>query len=365
MAKNWMTQLNKGEGAVMGDYLPHNNVIRFPSPSVNFLFGNGHGLPLGYTLVLAGRPKGGKSLLIHSAIGELHKNDPEAWAIKFDTEFREEGQVTDEQVKLWGMDRNRYKAYSTNTPASIFDFIENDVAALCQDGLPLKLVAIDSVNGIQGRRGMSAESVDVQNRGDEAQTLGVGFKRILAVQRKYKFALIMTCQVRAEQDPDVIKRTGSAIKPALPWQLQHYAEYWMMVEPNVYKAGRTDLLGGEFKNEELGDMAGKGDQTAHKIRVKMMDSSMGPKGRTGEFTLDYDHGMINKHEEAFTLGVNRGVIEKVNALTYAFGDKKWTGKPATLAALAEDPALYEAVISEVFKKDQPGSYDDESEDAAA
>ncbi len=359
MSKNWLSSLQKIDGAVIDNYNPHKHVIRFPSPSVNFAFGNGHGLPYGFTLVCAGPPKGGKTVLCNAAIGQLHQDDPDAFAIKFDTEFREQGQLTDEQAKLWGIDRDRYMCFSINTPAGVFDAIEQKVAALCQEGLPLKLVIVDSITGIQGRRAMNADSIDVQQIGDLALTLQEGFKRILPVQRKHKFAMILTCHVRAEMDQLEVKR-GNKVKMALPFGVAHYAEYFMFVEPNRNKEGRTDLSGKEFRDESVADMAGNSEQTGHKIKIKIKDSSIGPKNRVGEFTLDYDRGIVNKHEEAYVLGVGRGIIQRPNAAAHVYGDLKWVGKPAMLEALEKDPKLCEKILADVFASDVPGTYEDET-----
>ena len=110
MSNKWMKRLQKLEGAVLRDYDPFQNVIRTVSPSVNFVFGNSHGLPLGYSLVLSGPPKGGKSLLCNAFIGQLHRDDPDAIAVKYNTELRELGQLTDHQCAVWGIDRDRYMA---------------------------------------------------------------------------------------------------------------------------------------------------------------------------------------------------------------------------------------------------------------
>lgn len=366
MAKNkWLSQLQKLDGAVVESYNPHQAVVQTFSPSVNFTFGNGHGLPQGFTLALGGPPKGGKTVLCNSMIGQLHQSDPEAIAVKFDTEFRELGQMDDLTAEAYGIDRDRYQPCMINTPKGIFDQIEQDLAAQCQAGMPLKLVIIDSITGIQGRRAMNADSIETQQIGDLALTLQEGFKRILPVQRKYRFAIVLTCQVRAEMDILEQKR-GNKVKMALPFGVQHYAEYFMFVEANKNKDGRTDLLGNDLRDDETGltDVAGNEDQIAHKIRVKMKDSSCGPKGRVAEFTLSYRNGKItgikHVHEEVFLLGVNRGVIEKPNNLSYAYGDQKWTGKPATLQALENDAGLRARILADVFQKDQPGSYDDEA-----
>lgn len=357
--KNWMAALNKLDGAVTEEYNPFAHVVRFPSPSVNFTFGKSHGLPLGYSMVMYGPPKGGKSVLCNAMIGQLHMDDPDAIAIKINSEMREMGQLSPEQAKMWGIDRNRYVAYDVNQPDQIFDRIENDIAAMCQEGAPIKLIIIDSITAIQGRRAMNADTIMTQQIGDLAVTLQDGLKRILPVQRKYKIALVLTAHVRAEMDQAEQMR-GNKVKMAAAFGVQHHAEYFMMVEPNKSKAGRQDLEGKNLEDEENTDLMDKAERTGHKIRVCMKDSSMGPKNRTGEFTLDYDRGIVNTHEEVFLLGVNRNIIQKPNNLTYTLGDKKWTGKPAMLDALKADPELRQMVIGELKRRDLAGRPDDEA-----
>lgn len=365
MAGNWMKKLQALEGAVTGDYNPHEHVIRSPSPSFNFIFSKGWGLPLGYGMVLYGPPKGGKTVICNSMIGQLHKDDPEAIAIKFDTEFREQGQMSDEDAKMWGIDRSRYIPYSVNSPMLVFDRIEQEIAAYCQEGMPLKLIVIDSITGIQGRRAMNADSIETQQIGDQALTLQEGFKRILPVQRKYKFAVIATAHVRAELDQLEIKR-GNKVKMAAAFGVQHWSETFVYIEPNRNKEGRTDAAGNEFVDDSQKDMAGKADQTGHKIRVKMKDSSFGPKGRSAEFTLDYHRGIINIHEEIFELARNRGVLQRPNNTTYVFGEKRWVGAPATLNAIKDDKGLADQILAEVRRLDNEGAFaaDDVRGDAA-
>ncbi len=353
--KNFLSKLHNLEGAVVGSYNPHDHVLRSPSPSVNFAFGKGHGLPLGFGMCLYGPPKGGKSVLCNSFIGQMHRDYADGIAIKFDTEFREAGQLADADAAMWGIDRDRYVAYSVNSPMLVFDRIEKEIAAYCQDGMPLKLVIIDSLNGIQGRRAMNADTIETQQIGDHALTIQEGLKRILAVQHKYNFAVILTCHVRAEMDMLEQKR-GNKVKMAAAFGVQHYAEYFAFVEPNRNKEGRTDLSGNEFTNEGLQDLRGKADQVGHKIFFKMKDSSCGPKGRTAEFTLNYTHGFVNTHEEIFLLGKNRGVITRPNNTVYVFGEQRWTGAPATLNAIKENPTLAAAILAEVKRRDQAGAY---------
>lgn len=364
MAKDWLAKLQKLEGANLGDYNPHNHVIQTPSPSVNMTFGRGHGLPLGYGMVLFGPPKGGKSVLCAATAGQLHRDDPEGIVIKMDSEYREGGQMTKRDLEMWGIDPDRYISYSANSPMLIFDRIETEIAAMCQEGMPLRLIIIDSITGIQGRRAMNADTIETQQIGDHALTVQEGFKRILPIQRKFKIAIIATAHVRAEMDMIEQKR-GNKTKMAAAFGVQHWAEYFMAINPNLNKEGRTDLNGKEMVNEELTDFKGKGDQTGHKISVKMKDNSCGPKGRNAEFTLDYSRGIINKHEEVFLLGRDRGVLEMPNNKTYVFGDRKFVSKETMLDAIKNEDELSKAILSEVFKRDQAGAYAAEDVKVAA
>lgn len=362
MANKWVQKLQKMNGVVTEAKDRFSKPLKTFSPSVNFTFGNTYGLPFGYTTVLYGPPKGGKSVLSHMMIGWLHQNDPEAIAIKIDTEFRSDGQLNEEAMKLYGIDPERLVIMQTNVPSEIFDQIEKDVAAMCQQGAPIRLVIIDSVSGVQGRREMTSESVEKQLIGDHAQTIQNGLKRILPVIRKYDIALVIVTQVRAEMDLTEQMR-GNKFKMQASFGLQHMAEYFVVVEPNRTVGGRKDILGNEFVNDSVKDLAEKGEVTAMKIRVKMKDSSMGPKLRTGEFTFDFHRGLINTHEEVFRLGTNYNIITPGEKSGLVFGETVWRGKEACLKALKEDQGLCDAVVAELMRRDQAGDFS--AADAAA
>jgi hypothetical protein len=360
--KNLMKSLLELDGAITKTFDPHSQVISSPSPSVNFIFGKGQGLPMGFSGLLYGPPKGGKSALANAMIGQLHQDYPDGVVVKFDTEFRDCGQLTPQMMALWGIDKDRYVVYQVNSPDMIYDRIRNEIAAACEAGLPIKMVIIDSINGVMGRRTMNADSVMTQQIGDDAKTNQDGLKMILPIQRKYGFALVVIAQQRAEMDMAEQMR-GNKVKPGVAFGVQHHCEYFIYVEPNKTKAGKTDLAGNTFEDNSVSRFAtgddgkkAEGERTGHKIRVVMKDSSLGPKGRVGEFALDYGKGIINTHEEVFLLGVNRGIIEHPNNLTYAFGDKKWTGKPSMLEALRESKELQAEILKKLRIMDLEGGY---------
>jgi hypothetical protein len=317
-------------------------------------------MPRGYTTVLYGPPKGGKTLLTNAIIGQLHRDDPEAIVLKYDTEMRENGQMTTEDASIWGIDRDRYRCYSTNLPNEIFDAISNDVEAMCQEGAPIALIVVDSLTGIRGRRSLNATTIDTMQIGDAALTIQDGLKQILATQRRHKIGLILTAHVRAEMDSLEQKR-GNKVRMAASFATQHHAEYFMYIEHNRNSDSREDLLGHKFESEiGAGISDKKNEVTGHKIRAVMKQNSMGPAGRVAEFTMDYKKGIINVHEEVFLLGANRGVISRPNQQTYRFAEKDYRGKEAMLTALRDNPDMAQEVLKALRKADAEGKLVDET-----
>jgi RecA/RadA recombinase len=351
MANKWATKLRKIEGAVVERIDPFNNVLRTPSPSVNFIFGNTHGLPLGYSMLLWGPPGGGKSLLSNAIIGHLHQTDPEAIVIKFDTEFRSRGQLNDSNATNFGVDMDRLIIYEVSKPGDVFDRIEQEIAVMAAEGAPIKLIIIDSINGVQGRREAVSESIDKMTIGDHAQTVQIGLKKVLPVQRKYGISLIVVAQQRSQLDKWEVMR-GNTTKAAVSHGTQHHCEYFVYVEKNATKAGRTDELGGTFEDESRKDISNSAEQTGHKVRVWMQKSSFGGAGRTGEFTLDYKRGIVNQHEEVFRLGLLWGIIERLNAQTFVINEQRFVGKPKCLEALAASVELQQYIVNGLLEAEK-------------
>jgi hypothetical protein len=195
---------------------------------------------------------------------------------------------------------------------------------------------------------MANESIMKQTIGDLALTLQEGFKRILPVQRKYNFSVIVTGHVRAEMDQVEIMR-GNKVKMGASFGVQHYGEYFMAVSRLMNKDSKVDELGNALVNENRKDMNDNEELTGHKIRVVMKGNSAhgSAVGRTAEFTFDYAKGICSQHEEVFNLGVNQGVIDKPSNVKYAFGDKSWHGKPAMLEAIKNDNHLYNEILKKI------------------
>jgi RecA/RadA recombinase len=359
LSKNkWMKKMANLPGAVTDTRNPHEDVIRVTrSPSVNFTFANGHGLPRGYTMMIYGPGKGGKSLACYDTIGALHEDSETAVAALWSTEMRSRLQLTPDRYKVHGIDADRFMRFETNLPEEIFDTFEKDIAAMCEEGMDLRLAIIDSTSGIQGRREATTESVSKFTVGDHAQTMQIGLKRILPVIRKYNIALILVTHLRAEMDQTLAMRNGG-VKPQASWAVRHFAEYFCYVERNDTLAGQKDAQGKSLRNEQLRDIRDDsqyGELEASKMRFIMKDNSCGPRGRMGEYTFNLKKGIMNVNQEVFLLCKARGIIT-LKGSSYSFGDRKWAGKDAVMEDLAKDTDLQKAMLMELRKRDMEGAW---------
>lgn len=367
MAKrNWMAQLQKLDKALVERTDPYQHVFRSHSPSLNFCYGKGWGLPRAYSIIVYGPPKSGKTIYCYDTIGTMHEEDPEGIAIRFDTEHRDEAQLTVETAPLYGIDLDRYQCYQTNHPKDIYNQIANKIEPMLKDGLPLRIMALDSMNGIQGVRSASGE-VDImkQQIGDVAKTNKEGLKAVLELQRQYKFSLLMTSHVAVEMDPKEQKR-GNLYKMGASVGVQHHAEYFMYFEPIKGKVGASDQFGNLLADEKKLDSQGWKDQTAHRIRCTMKGASMGGgAGRHGQFTFSYAGGIINQHEEVHVLGKNRGVIyhpakdEKSNPNPQMWGIRNHPlvairGEENFVSWLKTDQEAQKFILDELRAQDRDG-----------
>lgn len=351
--KNYLEAFQALDGAVQDDYNPHEHVLRTSSPSMNSVFGNGWGLPRGYSMALFGPPKEGKTLITNDLIARAHADNPKAVVLKYNTEMRERLQMTPQLKREWNIDPKRYKCWEANEASGIFDHFIKEVLPLIQDGLDVALLIIDSVSSIRGRKRAAADSIDKHVIGDQAQTVQDGLDMIKKPLRDHNIGLVLTCQVRAEMDKieqmrRVTASKGQVVKMAAAWGLKHHAEYFVYTEKNRNKDSRVNLLGEPFGEYSDGT-------SPFKIKVKMVDSSAGPIGRKGQFTVDIHRGVINAEEEIYEMATDREVIVQAGN-TYTFGGTKWTGKAGMLKAIREDKGVKDELIKALRLIDMAGKF---------
>ena len=346
-------KLRKLENAVTErfDIWAPENLIKSSSPGINWLFGKNHGLPLGYTTLSWGEQKAGKSILFYDLVGQMHKKWPDAIAIKFDTEFRDDGQLDEAHAAAYGIDLDRYIVFQTNKPEKVFDLINNEVQAIIQDGGNVKLMGIDSISVLMGRRTAVQKSVGNFQIGDHAMTLQIGLQSIREMLFKHRIHLYLTAHARDEMDQTEIMR-GNKKKPAAAMAVKHLCEFILNVERNNTKTGNTDELDNKFIDETKLDMTDDAERTGHKIRLWLSGNTLGPANRVAETTFDYTRGFVNQHEEIFRMGKNWGCIERVNAQTYKIGNEEFRGKPAILNALKDRKDLQQVILSALLEREK-------------
>lgn len=343
----WTKQLKSYDDAVKYDYdsFAPENCLYTPSPYFNWIFANkSNGIPTHSSVLLYSEPKAGKSLSIYAMVAEMHKRDPEGIAIYFNTEMR--GQL--QFGAMPGIDLDRCIIYDTNQPSEIFDRINKDIRALVEDGMPLRIIAIDSLNGIEGIKRSNADSVTSHLMGDHALTIKTGLGMIIPFCKRNGILLIGTAQMTANLDAGSY---GPKEKISASWFTRHAFEYYVSLKRAGAADDKIDIEGKTFEDEDIKDARGNKLLNGHKIYAKMEQNSIGQAGRSGVFTIDYNEGIINKHEEIFWLGKNTGIITTPNNRTYEFGGQKWNGKKECAFAIRDNPELANAILEAVKKLD--------------
>jgi RecA/RadA recombinase len=348
MSNKWIKQLKAYDDAVDYNYdsFAQENCLYTPSPYFNWIFANkANGVPKNSSVLFFSEPKAGKSLSIYAAIMEMQKNDPEGIAIYFNTELR--GAL--QNGVFPGLDRDRLVIYDSNDPTEIFDRVETDIKALVQDGMPLRIIAIDSLTNIQGVKRAAADSVANHLMGDRALTIQTGLSKLVPFCKRNKILLLATEQVRANMDGGY---GAPKEKMAASWATKHSFEYFVSLKRAGAAEDKVDIEGKTFEEEEIKDARGNKLLNGHKVYVKMEASSVGPAGRAGVFTISYEEGIVNQHEEIFFLGVNTGVIKKEGFRNYYFENEKWSSKKDCAFAIKDNPELAQKILKEIKKLDE-------------
>lgn len=342
-----MKQLKAYDDAVKYEYdsFAPENCLYTPSPYFNWIFANkANGIPKNSSVLFFSEPKAGKSLSIYAMIMEMQRRDPEGLAIYFNTELR--GQL--QHGVFSNLDRDRMVIYDTNDPVEIFDRVETDIKALVQDGMPLRMLAIDSLTNIAGVKRLASDSVANHLMGDQALTLQNGLSKLVPFCKRNGILLIGTSQMRANMDGGPY---GPKEKMAAQWATKHAFEYFVSLKRAGAAEDKKDIEGKTFEEDEIKDARGNKLVNAHKVFVKMEASSIGQSGRAGVFTLSYDDGIINQHEEIFHLACNLNLYERPNNTTYIYRGHKFVGKAAAALAIRDSVELQEALMKDILAFD--------------
>lgn len=355
MANKWLKELRSYDDAVDYTYdsFAPENCLYSPSPYFNWIFANkSNGCPKNASILLLSEQKAGKSLILYSMVLDMQRRDKAAGlgpdqrrhALLYNTELR--GALQHDVFPE--IDKDYMTIYDTKDPVEIFDRTDKDIRAMVQDGMPLGLIGLDSLTNVQGVKRKDADSVADHLRGDHALTIQTGLDKLVPFCKQNKILLVGTSQMRANQQA---KPGGPDSQMAESWLVKHTFEYFISLKRASAADDRVDLEGKTFE-EDIKDARDNKLLTGHKIYAKCEANSIGPQGRAGVLTMDYQKGIINQHEEVFFLGKNTGVIRMEGNRNYFFGDQKWTSKLDCANAIKNDRDLYNAILEEVQKLDE-------------
>jgi len=308
----WMKKLEGDFAKVASKIIkPTENVISLPSPSFNWMVGNG-GITEGKAVCMFGSESSGKSLLSQLVLIELQKKYPESIQILIDAEFSFNGSW----FEILGGDLDRLLVKQTNDPLEIFDWIEKDVLEMLQDGAPINGLMIDSVKSIRYPGDHKSKSTDLTRGGSGAKYLGPALKGLLPIIRTYSITTLLIQQVYDEMDP--YKKMNNPFIVPDGKALRHFCDYMIQVDRIDTKAGRL---------EEGKTLVNSAYQIGHKVRCKAKKNRVGAPYRVAEFSLRYDTGIVDTENEIYELAKSLGVIYhpisettgKVSNMMWAFG----------------------------------------------
>jgi RecA/RadA recombinase len=333
-----MSKLTKDVGKIaMEMESPTENVVALPSPSMNWVVGNG-GIVRGKGLVMFGPESGGKSLLMQLTLKQLLLDEPEGICILFDAEYSFN---KDWWLKLCDGNKDvasRLIVRQSNDPITIFDYIAGDMNEAVQDGAPIVGIAIDSVKSILYPKDRKKKTTDQTMGGGGASYLGPALKLILPVIRDHCITTILVQQVYEEMD-EYKKMSNPYIVPD-GRALKHFADYMLEVTRIDTKAGRIE----EGKN-----IYGGAQQVGHIVRVRGKKNRVGAPFRAGQFALSYTGGIVNVHDEIFDLAKSLGVIKKPNAMSYQIGDHDVIRGEANMRQWIKDhPELHQEIMGACY-----------------
>jgi len=344
----WFAKLTKDVGQAAEDMpLPTDKVVAMPSPSLNYVVGNG-GITVGKAVCFYGPESAGKSLVAQLVAVQLLKDNPDAFFIWFDTEYSFNKGWFQKLSGFGEEDMKRMIVRQSNDPLKIFDYIYGEMLEMVQDGCPVVGIAIDSVKNILYPKDMKKESTKQTMGGGGAAYLGSALKHVTPVIREHNITTLLVQQVYEEMD-EYKKMLNPFVVPD-GRALKHFCDYMLEVTRVDKKDGRVE--GGK-------DIYGSAHQIGHKVRVRGKKNRVGAPFRTALFTLSYTDGIINVADEVFDLAKSLKVVYhptnpetgKTSNVVWAFGDVQIKGEQNMIDRIAVDDGLRKDITEACYNVD--------------
>ena len=206
-------------------------------------------------------------------IAEMHKRDPDGIAVYISTELRGRLQAG----SFPGIDQERLLIVDTNDPIEIFDeLLDENLKVKVQDGMPLKMIIIDSVTGILGIKRKNADSIGQHLIGDQSLTIGNALQNLVPWAKRNKILLVGTAQMRANIDSNP---HAEKTKMQASFAVRHAFEAFISVKRGNAAEDKKDIEDNAFEEEGMKDARGNSVLNGHRIYIKMEGNSIGPAGR--------------------------------------------------------------------------------------
>ena len=314
-----------GEVVIKASELPE-TIGRLPTGSLAVDVATSGGWPLGHWTEIVGAESSGKTALTFLTVAAAQREDAEHLTVWV---------AAEEFVPSWaracGVDLDRIILINTNVAEAALDaalgFMENRAC---------DLVVIDS---------LPALVPDEENTKDmDEPQVGLQARLNSKFFRKATFAM----HRHGENDRPV---TGIVIN-----QFRTLIGGWSRY------GEATTTPGGKAKNyyffvrAELSRVNWLGERDTkwgQRIRVTIKKNKTGPGQRAAEFDLYFDHhdvfapGQTDLAGEIMSVGMDLGILQRKGAW-YIYGDQKFQGADAVLAAARTNPDFYRSVRAEVM-----------------
>lgn len=318
------------------------------------------GWPLGRIIQLAGAPASGKTFLALLAMAKWQALDPENCVAFLDAEYTYD--------PVWaasvGVDNNR-----------VFYVKSNDASKLFQGlvGKKKKNKTTGVVKPILGLLGMAAEGMTIAGKDPNGRTRSFDLSKLGVVVLDSVASLL----VPIEAESDAGKVNVAPVARFLSVELRKLTPEVAQANVAMFVINQLRVKIGEYGNP-TGSPGGKalvhacslmvnftaktkkeltifdemGEKIGHQMVARVEKHKLSPPGKSAEFFVKFDEGVVNKGEELFRLGekINLFGKETPKSRTRHFNGEKFTDKDSIIEYLNQNADELEGgILSSVME----------------
>lgn len=297
--------------------------IKTGSPKLDEAIGIG-GIPMGRITQLAGQESSGKTMLALSCIREYLNQNPENTALFIDAEYTYDPAWAEKQ----GVDTSRVMVIKTNDAKAIFEgligtvkvnkttkkvsknmkgILDHVIEGTDPRFKNLGIIVLDSIAVLNTPLELAAE-VGKANMAPIPRFMSTELKKLTPIVAQANVAFIGINQVRVNLgqmygDPST-SPGGKALK--------HACSLMLNMAP-VFSSGSV------IEDES-------GERIGHTVRAKIQKNKVGAPFKQAEYKIEYQKGVVETHEEVFSLAVDYGMIVRPNNVMYEIEGESIKGR---------------------------------------